>query len=188
MSEISVEGLRQAFLDPGSRIRLNPKVGNSGTRGTRRTGLHGWEGGFLDGAAVRFNPNLNVLVGGRGTGKSTIVESIRAVLSLDAVGDDARKAHEGIVRHVLRNGTNLAPRARAPPRCTALSDRTHNPQPTARQRRPRRGIEPVTGGRPATRGGVRPTRDFGADQEPREAHATTRSFCRTRRLPAAAQD
>jgi DNA repair ATPase RecN len=54
-----------------------------------------------------------VLVGGRGTGKSTVVESIRAVLGLDPVGDEARKAHEGIVRHVLRSGTRIVLRVRA---------------------------------------------------------------------------
>ena len=113
MSEVSVEGLRQAFLDPGSRIRLNP------TQGKREPAEHAellslaWEGGFLDGVQVGFNANLNVLVGGRGTGKSTIVESIRAVLGLDAVGEEARKAYEGIVRHVLRNGTKVSLHVRA---------------------------------------------------------------------------
>ncbi len=116
MSEVSIEGLRQAFLDPGSRIRLNPKEGNLEREEHAELVALAWEGGFLDGAAIHFNPNLNVLVGGRGTGKSTVVESIRSVLALDAVGDEARKAHEGIVRHVLKNGTkiSLLVRARRP--------------------------------------------------------------------------
>ncbi|WP_051076236.1 TrlF family AAA-like ATPase [Verrucomicrobium sp. 3C] len=113
MSEVGIEGLRQAFLDPGSRIRLNPKEGKREPEEHAELVELAWEGGFLDGAAVRFNPNLNVLVGGRGTGKSTIVESIRAVLGLDPIGDEARKAHEGIVRHVLRSGTKISLRARA---------------------------------------------------------------------------
>ena len=108
MSDVSIEGLRQAFLDPGSRIRLNPKEGKLEPEEHAELLSLAWEGGFLDGAEVGFNPNLNVLVGGRGTGKSTIVESIRAVLGLDAGGDEARKAHEGIVRHVLRNGTKVS--------------------------------------------------------------------------------
>ncbi|HUT24891.1 MAG TPA: phosphoesterase, partial [Sumerlaeia bacterium] len=108
MSEISIEGLRQAFLDPGSRIRLNPKEGKIEPEEHAELVALAWEGGFLDGAAVHLNPNLNVLVGGRGTGKSTVVESIRSVLALDAVGDEARKAHEGIVRHVLKSGTKIS--------------------------------------------------------------------------------
>jgi DNA repair ATPase RecN len=113
MSEVSIEGLRQAFLDPGSRIRLNPKEGKLEPEEHAELVALAWEGGFLDGAAVHFNPNLNVLVGGRGTGKSTVVESIRSVLALDAVGDEARKAHEGIVRHVLKSGTKISLLVRA---------------------------------------------------------------------------
>jgi hypothetical protein len=108
MSEVSIEGLRQAFLDPGSRIRLNPKMGALEPEQHTELVALAWEGGFLDGVAVHFNPNLNVLVGGRGTGKSTVIESIRAALGLEPIGDDARKAHEGIVRHVLRNGTKIS--------------------------------------------------------------------------------
>ncbi len=126
MSEVSIEGLRQAFLDPGSRIRLNPKEGNLEREEHAELVALAWEGGFLDGAAIHFNPNLNVLVGGRGTGKSTVVESIRSVLALDAVGDEARKAHEGIVRHVLKNGTkiSLLVRARRPAVREYLIERT----------------------------------------------------------------
>ncbi len=113
MSEVSIEGLRQAFLDPGSRIRLNPKQGKLEPEEHAELVALVWEGGFLDGASVHFNPNLNVLVGGRGTGKSTVVESIRSVLALDAVGDEARKAHEGIVRHVLKSGTKISLLVRA---------------------------------------------------------------------------
>lgn len=113
MSEVSVEGLRQAFLDPGSRVRLNPEQGTLEPEEHAELVSLSWEGGFLDGATVRLNPNLNVVVGGRGTGKSTIIESIRAVLGLDPIGDEARKAHEGIVRHVLRSGTKISLRVRA---------------------------------------------------------------------------
>ena len=108
MQEVSIDGLRQAFLDPGSRIRLNPKEGEFAPDEHMEIVTVGWEGGFLDGVTVHLNPNLNVLIGGRGTGKSTVVESIRSVLGLDPIGDEARKAHDGIVRHVLRNGTKIS--------------------------------------------------------------------------------
>lgn len=110
MSKVSIEGLRQAFLDPGSRIRL---AGDHEAEEHAELVALAWEGGgFLDGTAIHFNPNLNVLIGGRGAGKSTIIESLRAVLALDCIGDDARKAHEGIVRHVLRSGTKISLRIR----------------------------------------------------------------------------
>jgi DNA repair ATPase RecN len=113
MSEVSIDGLRQAFLDPGSRIRLNPKQGKLEPEQHAELVALAWEGGFLDGMGIHFNPNLNVLVGGRGAGKSTVIETIRTVLGLDPIGDEARKAHEGIVRHVLRSGTKISLLVRA---------------------------------------------------------------------------
>lgn len=108
MSEVGIEGLRQAFLDPSSRIRLNPREGPLELPQHSELVSIAWEGGFLDGTAIHFNSNLNVLVGGRGAGKSTIIESIRSVLALEPVGDEARRSHEGIVRFVLGNGTKIS--------------------------------------------------------------------------------
>ncbi len=108
MQDVTIDGLRQAFLDPGSRVRLNPKEGKFEPDEHMEIVNVGWEGGFLDGVTVHLNPNLNVLIGGRGTGKSTVVESIRSALGLDPVGDEARKAHDGIVRQVLGNGTKIS--------------------------------------------------------------------------------
>ena len=105
MSEVSVEALRQAFLDPDSRIRLNSDA--SPEPHAEFLALS-WEGGFLDGTSIHFNPNLNVLVGGRGTGKSTMIESLRCALALEPLGEDAHKAHDGVVRQVLRSGTKIS--------------------------------------------------------------------------------
>jgi energy-coupling factor transporter ATP-binding protein EcfA2 len=116
MAEVSIEGLRQAFLDPVSRIRLaSDPVPDVHSEFIAMT----WEGGFLDGASIRFNENLNVLIGGRGTGKSTVVESIRYVLGLDPLGDESTTAHKGIVTNVLRNGTKVS-----------LLIRSHHPAPS----------------------------------------------------------
>ncbi len=111
MSEVSVEGLRQAFLDPESRIRL---ASDYPPEAHAEFVAIAWEGGFLDDAAIRFNENLNVLIGGRGTGKSTIIESLRCVLGLEPLGEDARRAYEGIVKNVLRSGTKISLLVRSP--------------------------------------------------------------------------
>ena len=105
MSEVTIEGLRQAFLDPGSRIRAIGEL--EGDEHSELVSL-AWEGGFLDGTAVRLNPNLNVLIGGRGAGKSTVIESLRYVLGLEPIGEVAQKAHQEIVRQVLRSGTKVS--------------------------------------------------------------------------------
>jgi len=128
MSNISVEALRQAFLDPESRIRLNsdpPPEPHAELLAIT------WEtGGFMVDASVHFNGNLNVLVGGRGTGKSTMVESIRYALGLNPLGEEARKAHEGIIRHVLEVGTkvSLLVRSHKPSqRCYTIERSVPNP-------------------------------------------------------------
>jgi len=131
MSEVSVEGLRQAFLDPTSRIRLSSDPAPE--EHTEFIAIT-WQGGFLDGAAVHFNENLNVLVGGRGTGKSTVVESLRYALGVEPLGEEATKAHEGIVRQVLRNGTKISVLVRSyhPTKHDYLIERTIPNPPTVR--------------------------------------------------------
>ena len=116
MSDVTVESLRQAFLDPASRIRLNsdPEPGPHTEFLSMR-----WDGGFLGGTEFLFNENLNVLVGGRGAGKSTVIESLRYVLDLKPIGADAEHAHKGIVGEVLRPGTKVT-----------LRVRSHHPSPT----------------------------------------------------------
>ena len=105
MSEVGIEGLRQAFLDPRSRIRLNsdPTPEAHSELVEMRC-----EGGFLRDISVRFNPNLNVIVGGRGAGKSTVIESLRYVLDLAPLGEDAHATHTGIVKDVLKSGTKVS--------------------------------------------------------------------------------
>lgn len=123
MTEPSLEGLRQAFLDPFSRIRLaSEDEADSHAEFRSMT----WQGGFLDGCGLPFNENLNVLVGGRGTGKSTVVESLRYVLGFEPLGPDAKQMHDGIVGHVLKNGTriSLLVRVHSPARRDYLIERT----------------------------------------------------------------
>jgi DNA repair ATPase RecN len=105
MSEVSVQGLRQALLDPESRIRL--KSDSVPEQHTEFVAIS-WQGGFLDGVGLHFNENLNVLIGGRGAGKSTAIESVRYVLGIEPIGEDARKVHDSIVRNVLKSGTKIS--------------------------------------------------------------------------------
>jgi predicted ATP-dependent endonuclease of OLD family len=63
------------------------------------------EGGFLDGLNLRFDNGLNVLIGGRGTGKSSIIELIRYCLDVPGQSDeeDAKRSLEQAVA-VLQDG------------------------------------------------------------------------------------
>lgn len=53
--------------------------------------------GYLDDLDLCLSPNLNAIVGGRGTGKSTLIETIRYALDLKPTNKDAERAHNGII-------------------------------------------------------------------------------------------
>lgn len=132
MSRPSLEALRQAFLDPESRVRLSSDPAPEEHAEITEIA---WEGGFFGGGRLRFNDNLNVLIGGRGTGKSTIVESLRYVLQTEPLGMDAQKAHANIIKDVLRSGTKISVRVRTrnPDTRDYLIERTIPNPPTVRE-------------------------------------------------------
>lgn len=77
MEEPTLTALRLAFLDPRSRLSLLPAA-----RPYVISGL-ALQGGFLarreeDWFLVRFNEGMNSIIGGRGAGKSTLIEALRA--------------------------------------------------------------------------------------------------------------
>lgn len=75
MNTLSFESLRIALDDAGPRVRIEDEVPAvvPFIKGIRMSG------GFLDGQCIHFGPNLNCIIGGRGTGKSTTFEAVRCV-------------------------------------------------------------------------------------------------------------
>lgn len=87
-------------------------------------------GGFLDGVAIPLSTDLTSLIGGRGTGKSTAIESLRFVLGLSPIGEEAKRDHDGIVSGVLKSGTvvKLLVETNSPAARTFTIERSvHNP-------------------------------------------------------------
>lgn len=80
MSMPSVEALRQAFLDQDSRIRFGDTRPESSYEYPTINRIAVTGASFLADHSSYFSPNLNTLIGGRGTGKSTIVEYLRLAL------------------------------------------------------------------------------------------------------------
>lgn len=76
----SFGGLRIALEDADARVRIEDHVPQTIPR---VVGLH-LEGGFLSDQVVRFSSNLNCIVGGRGTGKSTMFEAVRCAAEGEA--------------------------------------------------------------------------------------------------------
>jgi hypothetical protein len=91
MSKPSVVALRQAFLDQAhamrenrpdeSRIRFGAACPEDAATHPRIRSVQVRGATFLADQAHELSPNLNALIGGRGTGKSTLIEYLR--LSLD---------------------------------------------------------------------------------------------------------
>src|SRR3546814_4396778 len=85
MSKPSIEALRQAVLDPLSRVRLlgdRPSDALAHPR-IRKVVVTGAK--FLDDQEVHFSESLNCVIGGRGSGKSSLLEYIWFALRLDTV-------------------------------------------------------------------------------------------------------
>jgi DNA repair ATPase RecN len=78
MDSPSFEGLRVALGDADSRVRIEDEIPPTIPR------ILGMEidGGFLAGQVVHFSQNLNCIVGGRGTGKSTTFEAVRCLMGI----------------------------------------------------------------------------------------------------------
>lgn len=101
VSSSKVESLKLAVRTPQTRVSLSDPTGQP--RATLQQ--ISWSGGFLDGVTLPISSDLTALIGGRGTGKSTIVESLRYALDVEPIGDDAKHDHKAIVEKVLRSGT-----------------------------------------------------------------------------------
>ena len=61
-------------------------------------------GGFMDGAECEFAPGLNCIIGGRGTGKTTLLEFIRYALGLVREDGTGRRNIPGLIEHNLGGG------------------------------------------------------------------------------------
>ncbi len=90
--------LRAALDDPLSRLSATPKTPR----------LHvdsvSVSGGLLDGVALSLNPHLNCITGGRGTGKSSLVNCLRLAIGQPALDPRLRAAAEQQLTAVLKEG------------------------------------------------------------------------------------
>jgi energy-coupling factor transporter ATP-binding protein EcfA2 len=76
MTEPSFFALRHALEENDSRVRLEEEVPET----TPYVLGAVFGGGFLDRQAIHFSRNLNCIIGGRGTGKSTTFEAIKCLV------------------------------------------------------------------------------------------------------------
>jgi PHP family Zn ribbon phosphoesterase len=109
LSSPTVEGLRQAFIDFESRVRLEGE--RLEERYPHLVGV-AIEGGFLQGKGndpflLHINPNLNCVIGGRGAGKSALLEALRYAFDIPAKTEANQKQADELLRNTLGAGAKV---------------------------------------------------------------------------------
>lgn len=109
LSSPTIEGLRQAFLDFESRIRLEGERDEDSYPCIVGVAI---EGRFLQGAdgnpfLLHFNPNLNCIIGGRGSGKSALLEAIRYVFDVPPKTGANQEQADDLLRKTLDTGARV---------------------------------------------------------------------------------
>jgi chromosome segregation protein len=100
IGEFSFDAVKYALTDFQFRLSPTiPKVAHSHIDAVR------FEGGLLDGVRVPFSPHLNCLIGIQGSGKSSVLESVRYALNIP-FGDRAQDKDykTALVPYVLQSG------------------------------------------------------------------------------------
>lgn len=99
LSAVHLEALRLALHDPETRLRLGSIPASVHAR-VKKVVVSG--SGFLGDQVINWNDDLNVIIGGRGVGKSAIIETLRYGLALESYADQSYR--EELVRHALGSG------------------------------------------------------------------------------------
>lgn len=100
LGELSFEAVKFALSDPTARVATDPPKHQA----SYIRSIH-FDGGILDGQTLHFSPELNTLIGIRGSGKSSILEAVRYALDIPR-GEKAQdtKYKDELVRHTLGSG------------------------------------------------------------------------------------
>ena len=90
-----------AFKDPESRVRLADRIQE---RFYSHIDSIRIEGGYFDALTANPSRHLNAVIGGRGTGKSTLLECLRYALDIPHKATDAKRQGDRIVSENLGRG------------------------------------------------------------------------------------
>ena len=104
VNHLSLEGLRQAFTEPAHRIKFPGEVKEINYPHIIKIMVNQ---GFLAKQEILFNSGFNCIVGGAGTGKSTILEFIRFALNQVSSIKEIRDDCEAKVRELAKNGAKI---------------------------------------------------------------------------------
>jgi len=99
LSANDLGALRLALHDPETRVTIGsvPPPNHARIQNILVSGS-----GFLGNLSINWNEDLNVLIGGRGAGKSAIIETLRYAFAIESYSDQSYR--EELVRHALGSG------------------------------------------------------------------------------------
>lgn len=101
-NNINLKSLKQCFIDPDVRIINDEKIERKNYTYIEKIEV---EGGFLDKQSIEFHNGLNCIIGGKGTGKSLIVEFLRFALeNISNIDEVAKDNKEKIINCLGKNG------------------------------------------------------------------------------------
>lgn len=100
LGAFTFEAVKFALVDWENRLRKEPPIiSHSHIRRIEFTG------GVLDGKSIAFSPELNTLIGIRGSGKSSILESLRYALNIGVDANDSDREYKlKLVERTLGSG------------------------------------------------------------------------------------
>lgn len=99
LSDVSADAIRLALHDPQTRVlRREPEP----VRHERILEMRVDGSGFLGGMRLRFNDDMTTLIGGRGAGKSAVLETLRYALDGQAYSEQPDR--ESLVQNALKSG------------------------------------------------------------------------------------
>lgn len=98
MSDLNFTCFKEAFQDPTARVKLSYDQNERFHSSINKIEVFG---GYLDGMSVDLSRNLNTTIGGRGTGKSTLLELVRYALDLEPKSNDSKKYFSELIKSNL---------------------------------------------------------------------------------------
>ncbi len=101
IGDFNFEALQYALIDHKNRVtpKESPKIQNSWIKSIS------FQGGLLDGKSICFSPELNNLIGIRGSGKSSILEILCYALNLPLGSQSVDSSYKNdLITHVLKSG------------------------------------------------------------------------------------
>jgi len=102
LSSVSINAIKLALHDPALRVSAHEKRDKKNDR-IISVKINGTS--FLKNVSLDFNQDLNTLIGGRGVGKSAILEAIRYCLNLPVYTDEEYREH--FVKSVVGSGGTI---------------------------------------------------------------------------------